>query len=106
MWPTATVAVWSVCVSLCRLVTTVSLAKMAEWIGVPFGVGVEGEGARNHALGGATIPQGKGQFFGSVMWPVATCVCSVLLCTAHAVSIAHYSTHLFFSPAYGQTRKL
>ena len=46
--------------SVCLLDVTVSPAKMAELIGVPFGVGC-GE-PRNRVLGGAPIPQREGNF--------------------------------------------
>ena len=40
MWPTATFVAWSVCLSVCLLVMTVSTAKTAEPVEMPSGTGI------------------------------------------------------------------
>jgi len=51
--PIATDVVWSVC--MCLLVTTVSCAKTAEPVEMPFGVWTR-VGRRNHVLGRSRDP--------------------------------------------------
>ena len=53
---------------VCRSVTIVSPAKMAELIAVPFGVRAR-VGPRNSALDGSRSPHAKGQFLGGKDMP-------------------------------------
>jgi len=65
------------CVRLyvCLLVTTVSCAKSAEPIEMPFGLWTQ-VGPRNHVLSGAWIPQERGNLgpamrpFIKILWPL------------------------------------
>ena len=64
MRPIATDGVsWSVCASVCLLVTFVSPAKTAEQIEMPFGW-VTGVGRRDHALYRVQIPKRNWQYLG------------------------------------------
>ena len=64
MPPIATDGVaWSVGLSVCLSVTTVSPAKTAEPIEIPFGVQTR-VGPRNYVLDGSPDPHGKGTFEG------------------------------------------
>ena len=54
--------------SVCLLVTTVSCVKTAEPVEVSFDIWTQVD-QRNHVLGGAQIPQGKGQFLVHWMRP-------------------------------------
>jgi len=52
--------VWSVCLSVCLLVTFVSPAETVAPIEMPFGADSDGPG--NHVLDGVQISTGNGQF--------------------------------------------
>ena len=62
---------WSVGLSVCRSVTLVSSAKMAELIEMPFGLRTW-VGPRDHVLdGGSDPPMGRGKFLGENGSPIA-----------------------------------
>ena len=63
------------CVCLCSLVTTVSLAEMAEPIKMPFGVWTQ-KHPTNHILERGPDPPREVQFlfFGGGMWPDASLI--------------------------------
>ena len=87
--------------SVCLLVSTVSCARTAELIEVPFGI-CTWVGLRNHILGGGLDPPGEGAIFGyiskpavkhrEVTWYVASAMQPFAVITAATCLIIHRVT--------------
>jgi len=94
LWFSSFLQFWLMC-EICLLVTTMSCAKTAEPIKIPFALRSH-VGATNRVLVGIHIPHGKGQFF----IPYLPCPALFLSQQLLSVFFPFLSSHPFHSPFF------
>jgi len=115
MWPIATRVAWSVCLSVCLFVTSVSPAKTDEPIEVPFTMWTRG-GPRNYVLYGVThwrhlanttewsvCGGDASNYFNHLLILLLPDIFRRIKCFHKALLQAPYSTDVCVLPAYANT---